>query len=102
MAVLDRFKRVWNAFKAEEASSVERVYYEYGPSSTWRPDRNSLRYSNERTIVSSIYTRISIDVASIDLRHIKLDDQDRYQEDMDTELNSCFFLEPNLDQAPRA
>ena len=100
--IRDRMKRIWNAFKAEEAASVERVYYEYGPSSTWQPNRNTLRYTSERTILSSIYNRISIDVAAIDLRHVKLDDQGRYQEDMDTELNSCFFLEPNLDQAPRA
>lgn len=59
-------------------------------------------YFNERTIVSAIYNRIGIDVAAVSFRHVKFDDSDRYLEDMDSRLNECLTLEPNLDQSPRA
>lgn len=71
----------------------------YGGSS---PSRSPLRFSNERSIISAIYTRISIDVADIPIKHIRLDDQDRYAADIDSPLNSCLTLQPNLDQGPRA
>jgi len=64
--------------------------------------RSPKRFNNERTIVSSIYTRISIDVAAILIRHIKLDDNDRYLENMQSTLNKCLLLQPNIDQGPRA
>ena len=57
---------------------------------------------NERSIISSIYTRLSIDVASVDMRHVRLDDQKRYIEDIDSGLNNCLTVEANLDQAARA
>ena len=102
MAVLDRFRRMWNAFWYSE--QVEPY-----PSGTYgtmsgagRPDRTRLRYSNERSIISSIFTRISVDVAAIDIRHIKLDDQGRYSENVESQLNECLTFEPNIDQGPRA
>jgi ribosomal protein L21E len=58
--------------------------------------------ANDRSIVSSIYTRLSIDVAGLDVRHIQLDDKGRYSQDVDSELSWCLLFEPNLDQGPRA
>jgi len=100
MAITDRIKRMFNAFRTEEATQY--LYQDLGPVSSYRQDRTWSRVSNERSIISSIYTRIGVDVASLDIRHIKLDEEGRYSEDMDSFLNECFTLEANLDQAPRA
>ena len=78
------------------------TYPYYGGSSGVRPDRQRLRIPNERSIISSIYTRLSIDVASVDMRHVRLDEQKRYVEDLDSGLNNCLTVEANIDQAARA
>lgn len=101
MPILDRVKRAFNAFRSQDENPL-RYDYSLGPSTSMRPDRSRLRFFNERSIVTSIYTRISIDVAGIALRHIKLDAEGRYSEDIKSELNLCLNLEPNLDQGPRA
>lgn len=74
----------------------------FGPSYGTRPDRVRLRIPNERSLISSIYTRLSIDVASVTMRHVRLDDNKRYVEDIDSGLNNCLTLEANIDQAARA
>jgi hypothetical protein len=61
-----------------------------------------MRFSNERSIISSIYTRLSVDLAAVEIRQIKLDDQGRYLKDADTGLNHCLMFEPNIDQGPRS
>jgi hypothetical protein len=61
-----------------------------------------LRISNELSLISSIYTRLSIDVASVDMRHVRLDDNNRYIKDIDSGLNNCLTVEANIDQAARA
>jgi hypothetical protein len=61
-----------------------------------------MTFSNERSIISSIYTRLGIDVAAVDIRHVRMDDNQRYLEDVDSGLNNCLTLEANLDQAARA
>lgn len=66
-----------------------------------RPDRPRLRVSNERSIIASIYNRIAIDFASIDMRHVRLDDQKRYMDEVDSGLNNIFNVEANIDQAAR-
>lgn len=66
-----------------------------------RPDRPRLRVTNERSIIASIYNRIAIDFATIDIRHVRLDDQKRYKEDIESGLNNIFNLEANLDQTSR-
>ena len=76
--------------------------FSYGASNGSRPDRLRLRISNERSIISSIYTRLSIDVASVDMRHVRLDEEKRYIEDIDSGLNNCLTVEANIDQAARA
>ena len=100
MPVLDRMKRIWNTFRKED--NLHYVYPDLGPSSSYRPDRTATRFVNERSIISSIYTRISVDVAALDIRHVKLDEEGRYLKDMDSFLNECFMFEPNIDQSPRA
>lgn len=100
MPLLQRVKSAWNAFTYDERVEPT-VVYQSGPSYAYRPDRVRFNFSNERSIIASIYTRLGVDVAAIDIRHIMLDEQGRYAKDMDSRLNSCFTLEPNLDQGPR-
>jgi len=102
LAVLDRVKSAWNAFRSNTESPLADLgmqSYSYSSSSPSRPRR---RYSNERTIIASVFNRISIDVSAVVIRHIKIDENDRYVEDMPSKLNSCLTLEANIDQAPRA
>lgn len=65
------------------------------------PNRHHMSYSNERSIIASIYTRLSIDVAAIDIRHVKTDEDGRYLQDVKSSLQNCLTVEPNLDQGPR-
>jgi hypothetical protein len=81
----------------------EQVFdYTMGPSTSVRPDRPKFRFTNERSIISSIYTRLAVDAANIPIRHIKVDGQRRYLDDIKSGLNDCLTFEPNIDQAPRA
>ena len=99
-------KHAWNIFSNQEQQRSAQGYTPYtgyyGNTASSRPDRTRLRIANDRSIISSIYTRLSIDVASVDMRHVRLDDEDRYLEDMDSGLNNCLTVEANLDQAARA
>ena len=99
-------KHAWNVFSNQEEQNRYQPYAPYtgyyGNTSSSRPDRTRLRIANDRSIISSIYTRLSIDVASVDMRHVRLDDEDRYVEDIDSGLNNCLTLEANIDQAARA
>lgn len=92
------FKHGWNAFL-----NLEDRFRAYDTGAMYgsRPDRIRLNISNERSIISSIYTRIAIDVAAVDIRHVRIDEQRRYLEDIDSGLNSCLTLEANVDQAAR-
>lgn len=94
-------KHAWNVFTNQDIR-VKAQPRDYGGSYGRRPDRIRLRVPNERSIISSIYTRLSIDVASVDMRHIRLDEQKRYLEDIDSGLNNCLTVEANIDQAARA
>lgn len=100
MAIRDRFRSAWNAFRDEK----EEYPFDYnmGPVSTYRPDRTRHLFYNDRSIISAIYTRIAIDVASINIRHVQLDKNGRYAKDVNSALNECLTLEPNIDQSPRA
>jgi hypothetical protein len=104
MAVLDRLKHAWNAFTdSDSALNRPMARGEYaGSFGSSRPDRPLRRMSSERTIISSIYTRIGIDVAAVPMRHVRLDDQNRYLEDISSGLDNCLTVEANVDQAARA
>jgi Phage portal protein len=98
----DYFKHAWNVFVSREPHRFVSTYSEgYGSISSARPDRSRLIYSNERSIISSIFSRISIDVSTIDIRHVRTDKQKRYLEDVESGLNNCLTLEANIDQAAR-
>lgn len=102
MPVLDRFRRIWNTFKNSQPETTD---LQYGTSSYFgssSPSRAPLRIYSERSIISSVYTKLSVDVSSIAIKHVKVDDEKRYLEDVDSPLNSCLTLEPNIDQGPRA
>ena len=94
-------KHAWNVF-ANQSDKTQPYTGAPGSGYAYRPDRVRLRIPNERSIISSIYTRLSIDVASIDMRHIRTDDQDRYTDDISSGLNNCLTVEANLDQAAQA
>lgn len=94
-------KHAWNVF-TNQNDKTQPYTGDYGASYAYRPDRVRLRIPNERSIISSIYTRLSIDVASVDMRHIRMDDQDRYIDDIDSGLNNCLTVEANVDQAAQA
>ena len=95
----DRLKHAWNAFQAPQRDPTG---VSYGPATyTTRPDRLRSRVGNERSIISGIYTRMSIDVSSIDIRHVRLDENERYIDTIDSGLNNCLQLEANIDQAAR-
>lgn len=104
MATLgNRLKHAWNAFTNNKDNLNSRSYStEHGSAFGGRPDRQRLHFSNERSIISSIYTRLGIDVSAVSMRHVRTDDQKRYLEDIESGLNSCLTLEANLDQAARA
>jgi hypothetical protein len=98
----EALRHTWNLFTNQDAEIQNRVYSGYyGSSGNQRSDRPRIASSNERSIISSILTRLSIDVAAIDIRHVRTDDQKRYLEDIDSGLNNCLTLEANIDQAAR-
>lgn len=92
-----QLKHAWNAFRDREGY-VPPAYGETTSYGSYRPDRVRPRFTNERTIVSSIYTRIGIDAAAISVRHVRLDKQDRYLEDINSGLNDCLKVKANIDQ----
>lgn len=99
----DRIKHAWNAFTNNNDPLSSRSYAgDYGSAFGMRPDRQRMRFSNEFSIISSIYTRLGIDVSAIGMRHVRTDDQRRYLEDVNSGFNNCLTLEANIDQAARA
>ena len=99
-----KLKNVWNAFLGRDPTDFPyNNYYSYGMlgGQSDRPDRTKLSRGNEKTIVTAIYNRISMDVASIAIRHVKTDENDKYIETVDSELNNCLKIETNIDQTPR-
>ena len=99
MALMDRLKHAWNIFKNKDPTQVN---WNIGPSYGYRPDRMRYTRGNERSIVTAVYNRIAMDVAAVNLKHIRLDENDRYKETIDSGLNNCLSIEANLDQTGRA
>ena len=89
-----RFKNAFNAFFSRDPTPA----YNYGPSYSYRPDRPRLSRGNERSIITAVYNKIALDVASVDFHHCKVDDNGRYVEDMKSGLNECLTLQANIDQ----
>ena len=99
MGFIERIQRGWNAFRNRDPT-----YYNanLGSSYSIRPDRVRLTRGNERSIVTSILNRISLDVASISIQHVRLDDNGQFKEVIDSGLNNCLSLNANIDQTGRA
>lgn len=95
-----RLKRAWNIFFNKDPTNEYRS--NVGPGYYYRPDRPRFSVGNERSIVTAILNRIAMDVASIDIRHVRLDENGRYLNDIPSYLNDCLTLEANLDQTARA
>lgn len=100
MGLTNRLQHAWNAFMNKDPTQY--AYRDYGIRYGSRPDRRRLTRGNDRSIVTSVFNRIALDVAAVDMRHCKLDDSGRYSEDVNSGLNECLSLEANIDQTGRA
>ena len=99
MSLTDRLQHAWNAFLNRSPT------YEYrnnGCSYSYRPDRIRFTRGNERSIVTSVYNRIALDAAAVDIKHVRLDENGRYISTVESGLNNCLTLEANIDQTGRA
>lgn len=99
MGISDRLQHAWNAFMNRDPTYN---YQDLGNSYSIRPDRPRFTRGNERSIVTSVYNRIALDVSAISIQHVRLDDDGRFKEQMNTSLNSCLTLSANTDQTGRA
>lgn len=97
--LINRLKNSWNAFRNRDPTMF---YSEPGMSYTYRPDRVRFSRGNERSIVTSVYNKIAMDVAAVDIRHCRIDENGRYIEDINSDLNTCLTLEANIDQTHRS
>lgn len=98
MGLFDRLIHAWNAFRNRDPTN----WMDLGPSYGNRPDRRHSRNGNERSIVTSVFNRIAMDAASLNFRHVRLDENGGYTEELSTGLNNCLTVEANLDQTHRA
>lgn len=103
MSLVHRITKAWNVFtnRPEENGTYRDTPESYIGGSNYKPDRVVLTSGNERSIVNSIYNRIAIDVASISVRHVRLDENDRFKEHIKSGLDSCLTVEANKDQTGR-
>lgn len=99
LSVGSRFKNAWNAFRNREPT---KVFQDIGYGYSYRPDRFRLTRGNERSIVTSVYNRIALDVAAIDIQHVRLDAEGQFCDVVQSGLNNCLSTEANLDQTGRA
>lgn len=93
----ERLQHSWNAFRGRDRPN----YMDYGQGVYRRPDRSYLKVSNDRSLITAIYNRIAMDVASNKIEHVKLDQNGRYAETVNDGLNECLTVEANLDQTSR-
>lgn len=99
MGFSNRLYHAWNAFLNKDPTSY---YQNLGISYSNRPDRPRLSQGNERSIVTSIFNRIALDVASLTIQHVRLDGEGRFLEVIDSGLNECLTVEANIDQSAQA
>lgn len=100
MGLTDRLQHAWNAFIYDDRNYSK--YNELGRVDTFRPDRVRFSRGNERSIVTSVYNRISLDVSSLMIQHVRLDENNRYVESINSGLQNCLTVEANIDQTHRA
>ena len=102
LTIGSRLMNAWNVFKNNRDPTDDYNYKYYSSGSTYRPDRPRLTRGNEKSISASVFNRIALDVAAIDVKHCKLDKEDRFVEIMNSGLNECLTLSANIDQTHRA
>lgn len=95
----ERLQHGWNAFMGRDPTYMPA---EIGFGSSYRPDRIRLSYGNEKAITSTIFNRIAMDVAAINIKHVRVDEDGRYLETINSGLNNCLTLDANIDQTGRA
>ena len=100
LSIGSRFRRAWNVFRNRDLKADMSLQLGYGDSR--RADRVVLSSNNEKTIVNAIYNRIALDVAALKFRHVRLDENGRFKEEMGTNLNEVLSVEANIDQSGRA
>lgn len=98
LSVRSRIKNAWNAFFNRDPT----IHSNYSVSYTYRPDRPRLTRGNDRSIITTIFNRISLDASSVSILHVKTDEEGRYLETIDDGLNQCLNVSANLDQTGRA
>jgi hypothetical protein len=106
LGFVNKVMKAWNAFRSAEVQALTQdPTIQFSGATSFggvSPSRQKLRFYNDRSIISSIYTRVSVDVAAVALHHIMVDDEKRYVRDMQSNLALCLNFEPNKDQGPRA
>lgn len=103
-AIVERLKNTWNAFLGRDPTGNEYRYYysNLGSGNYYRPDRFRLTRGLERSVVTSVYNRIAMDVASIKIEHCKTNQNGVYEKTIDSRFNNCLTLESNIDQISTA
>ena len=99
MGFFNRLQHGWNAFANARDPTLE---YSTGPGYYYRPDRPRFTRGNERSIVTSVYNRIALDVSAISIQHVRLDGNGRFSSVIESGLNNCLTLDANMDQTGRA
>ena len=100
MRIRDRLQHAWNAFVYNDNSYTN--HQNLGGFSTYKPDRVHFSRGVEKSIVTSVYNRLALDASSIMIKHVRLDDDGRYVEEINSGLHSCLNIEANIDQTGRA
>lgn len=97
-SLTQRLQNAWNAFR----NPRDPTFTNYGLGTYYRPDRHRFSHSNERSIVTTIFNRIAVDCAAIDLEHVRLDEDGRYTDTIKSGLNDCLTYSANIDQTGKA
>lgn len=100
MSIISRFQKGWNTFIGRDPTKY-RPDYSYGSTYYYRPDRPVLTMGNERSIINSVYNRIAVDVASVKILHVNVDENGKFLSERSSGLNNCLSVEANLDQTGR-
>ena len=99
MGITDRLQHAWNAFLNNDARTR---YQDMGYYSSYKPDRVRFTRGNERSIVTSVYNRLALDASAMMIKHVRLDDNGRFTEEINSGLQNCLNIEANIDQTGRA
>lgn len=98
-SITERAKRAWDVFRGRDPTLYQR---NLGPSYSRRPDKTRITFGGDRSIVNAVYNRIAIDVAAVDVEHIKKNKEGFYKETVKSDLNNCLTLSANIDQTGRS